>query len=916
MKQFFFFLLAWCGYAGHLSAQEAFRHLATAENTQGHITTLNRVGLNDNPNAMVFVMPDYNRSGGDYTGNACVQYDVEKGRWAIVSQNELDKINPNMLFNVLFVSKETDKIFVHECVPDNTAGSGGTFPNATIINHSATSNNPNALLLVTQRKTAKPNNNAQTVSYGGGRWYISNAAIDVPDAYVPERNMPIGAAFNVMAIDRGQVPSFPNALGFMHTATPENLRAVNQTYLVNPAYTHSPDALIFATNNWGWGFSTTPGQTSGPDNGSPVAIWFNPNFTNGTAIWNTKAGVNIKERTKFNIVIIPASNSSQVMGLNYQAVLRNASFAPIGNQSGQATISIVDTAGTELYRETHTIATDQLGLFNLVIGRGNAVRGNFATTDWGSGGRFVKISVSVGGTTYNFPQTELQAVAYAKVAERSLQPGPAGPSGATGPKGDKGDKGDIGAIGATGSQGATGPKGDKGDKGDIGAVGATGSQGATGPKGDKGDKGDTGEAGATGPQGFAGPAGLPGPQGTAGVSGPKGDKGDAGDSHWNIRNDYISPVDITKNIRLGQSNNWSTAVLEVANQGNGLTASIFAGANNSSGRAIYGLNLGGTAIYGHSQSFGSGVSGFSKDGIGVSGTTDNPNSSGGYFTNNGNGNALEAIGNVRIRNRFGTPGTVFSYDGDNLLIRNRQPGRLVLTSGHEFSVQNLNSIVIGPSRDMVGINIIDPVANLHVDQGGYSLTSFKLTGSSTGTTVNDGASITITNTGATEIMRIINHENGPIQFVSANNTIELLGTTFAPVRDNSTDLGRSNTRWRNIWATNGTIQTSDARLKTDIRTLAYGLAEVMKMKPVAYRWAGTADKSTPKLGFLAQDMESIAPEVVVHETQTDGSDAYGMKYAELIPVLTKAIQEQQALIEKQQKQINDLQKRVEAMEKR
>lgn len=45
------------------------------------------------------------------------------------------------------------------------------------------------------------------------------------------------------------------------------------------------------------------------------------------------------------------------------------------------------------------------------------------------------------------------------------------------------------------------------------------------------------------------------------------------------------------------------------------------------------------------------------------------------------------------------------------------------------------------------------------------------------------------------------------------------------------------------------------------------------------------------LGFLAQDMEKLVPEVVVKDTKKDGSEIYGLKYAELIPVLVKAIQE-------------------------
>ncbi|MBK8568201.1 MAG: hypothetical protein IPN76_34080 [Saprospiraceae bacterium] len=113
--------------------------------------------------------------------------------------------------------------------------------------------------------------------------------------------------------------------------------------------------------------------------------------------------------------------AAQITGFNYQAVLRNSSHAPIGNESGTATVSILNAVGTVLYSETHSISTDPLGLFNLVIGKGTNPSASFATVDWSSGGRFVKITVAVNGDTYDFFPTELQSVPYAKVAEKALQ---------------------------------------------------------------------------------------------------------------------------------------------------------------------------------------------------------------------------------------------------------------------------------------------------------------------------------------------------------------------------------------------------------------------------------------------------------------------------------------------------------------
>ncbi|MBL7825187.1 MAG: hypothetical protein JNJ57_01060, partial [Saprospiraceae bacterium] len=120
---------------------------------------------------------------------------------------------------------------------------------------------------------------------------------------------------------------------------------------------------------------------------------------------------------------------AQTTGFNYQAVLRNSSYQPLTNQTGIATVAIENAAGTVLYQESHGISTDPLGLFNLVIGKGLNPVGNFNNIDWSNGGRFVRITVSANNNTYSFPPSELQAVPYAKVAERVLQSTPytAGP---------------------------------------------------------------------------------------------------------------------------------------------------------------------------------------------------------------------------------------------------------------------------------------------------------------------------------------------------------------------------------------------------------------------------------------------------------------------------------------------------------
>jgi len=101
---------------------------------------------------------------------------------------------------------------------------------------------------------------------------------------------------------------------------------------------------------------------------------------------------------------------------------------------------------------------------------------------------------------------------------------------------------------------------------------------------------------------------------------------------------------------------------------------------------------------------------------------------------------------------------------------------------------------------------------------------------------------------------------------------------------------------------------SDARLKTNVVNTNYGLQTVMQLRPVNYTMVKDGEA---QVGFLAQEVQKIVPEVV---SGTEGDitkgETLGLSYGNLVPVLTKAIQEQQATIEAQQKQIDVLTKLV------
>lgn len=160
-------------------------------------------------------------------------------------------------------------------------------------------------------------------------------------------------------------------------------------------------------------------------------------------------------------------------------------------------------------------------------------------------------------------------------------------------------------------------------------------------------------------------------------------------------------------------------------------------------------------------------------------------------------------------------------------------------------------------------------------------------------------------------------EFGSVERISDYGANEIgFNAALIPESSGSYDLGASSNRWDDIYASNGTIQTSDRRSKKDITQLNYGLEEVMAIRPVKFRWKNNPQEKM-KIGVIAQQIKPILPEVVkTHDWKRneDGqlikvkNERLGVYYADMIPVLIKAIQEQQSQIENLKKQKTELDK--------
>ena len=123
-----------------------------------------------------------------------------------------------------------------------------------------------------------------------------------------------------------------------------------------------------------------------------------------------------------------------------------------------------------------------------------------------------------------------------------------------------------------------------------------------------------------------------------------------------------------------------------------------------------------------------------------------------------------------------------------------------------------------------------------------------------------------------------------------------------------------------IHATSTSISAiSDQRLKENITDLDTGLDEVLALQPRRFDWINGDGENVA--GFIAQEVETVLPDLIDNFKHTELSDAKGLKMGDMIPTLVKAIQELNAKVETletqnttQATQIADLITRVTALE--
>jgi hypothetical protein len=142
--------------------------------------------------------------------------------------------------------------------------------------------------------------------------------------------------------------------------------------------------------------------------------------------------------------------------------------------------------------------------------------------------------------------------------------------------------------------------------------------------------------------------------------------------------------------------------------------------------------------------------------------------------------------------------------------------------------------------------------------------------------------------------------NGTAYYIGQNSDARSLRIYSGSNENTGVNLGVGGTSW-------GTY--SDERLKDIIEPITNGVEKLSNLRTVIGKYkTDNADKR--RVFLIAQDVEKVLPEA----TYKDNEDTLFLQYQDLIPVLVKAIQEQQAMFTELKATVDAQAARIAALE--
>ncbi|NTV44556.1 MAG: tail fiber domain-containing protein [Candidatus Yonathbacteria bacterium] len=134
---------------------------------------------------------------------------------------------------------------------------------------------------------------------------------------------------------------------------------------------------------------------------------------------------------------------------------------------------------------------------------------------------------------------------------------------------------------------------------------------------------------------------------------------------------------------------------------------------------------------------------------------------------------------------------------------------------------------------------------------------------------------------STNYFQVLSVNDESILNVDTNNARVGIGTATPTER-----LTVYNGTTTGTYTTSGWVHSSDARLKTNIASVASALEAVNKLDGVTFNWIADPNGSR-QIGLIAQDVRAVLPEVVIG----DEEHGYGIAYGNITALLINAVKE-------------------------
>ena len=235
---------------------------------------------------------------------------------------------------------------------------------------------------------------------------------------------------------------------------------------------------------------------------------------------------------------------------------------------------------------------------------------------------------------------------------------------------------------------------------------------------------------------------------------------------------------------------------------------------------------------------------------------------------------VESTGSTGFRLIGGTTGANTIYMGDTasnsagyIQYSNNADYMRIATSGSErMRIDSSGNLLVGTtSTDLVNNNGIVAAAAGFLDVGRNSLVARFTRRSTDGSIVEfrkDGTTVGSISSTSGLYMSLDSPQGTGFLSVNAALRYGWNNSTFYPHNDNARDLGLLTKRWDDVYATNGTIQTSDQNEKQQIASLTD--AEITAAKAISklfktFKWndsvAEKGDAARTHTGVIAQEVE-------------------------------------------------------------